>query len=610
MKYLATSFSSQLIAGVFLANLSVGLSHAQAIQLPSLTETPPYEYKVSIDGIPDEKLTELIQLSSRLQQLQDKPPSSLAALKRRAREDEEGFNKVLRSEGFYDNAVAFNLDETKTPIDIAYNIEPGPQFRLSSFQVKTTRGHALPQTITLDTLGIKIGMNARSQAIIDAQNKLIVQLANTGFPEAKLSDQEAIVDFELESMEVTLTIDEGPYLIMGDLVFEGLTEVDPQHLYRLAEWQKGQQYNAETIDKLRRKFLRTGLFEAVRLKPRANPDNMGSADGTVPITLVFIERDHRSIGFGASFSTSEGAGTEFFWENRNLFDNGEKLRADLTVAEIRRQLNVTFVKPHYGRLEQNLTADLNIKQEQTDAFDENSVAAFVGLDRPWQENWTVGAGLSFEFAQIEDTESEESYALAGLPLTARYDSTDDLLDPSQGFRVSTKVVPYLGLNEVTPNFLRNEIDGSTYYSVLDDNRLVLAARGKLGLMAGDTASDIPASKRFYSGGGGSIRGYKHQTVGPLNDSDDPVGGRSLIEVGLEARTKITEDIGLVPFIEGGNVYDSMVPDFSENFQWGAGLGLRYYTAIGPIRFDVAVPLNHRKDIDDAVQFYVSIGQAF
>jgi translocation and assembly module TamA len=154
------------------------------------------------------------------------------------------------------------------------------------------------------------------------------------------------------------------------------------------------------------------------------------------------------------------------------------------------------------------------------------------------------------------------------------------------------------------------MDASTYYAPLDSKRLIIAARGKIGGMVGDSRADIPAPKRFYSGGGGSVRGYQYQLVGPLDADNDPQGGRSVIEMGVEARIRVTEDFGLVPFLEGGNVFDSMAPDFSESFRWGAGIGARYYTAIGPIRFDIAVPLNKRKGVDDDFQFYISIGQAF
>ena len=569
-------------------------------------ETAPYTYKMTMTGAPSDAIQEVMEQSSRLKQLEDKPPASLAALKRRAEEDVDGFNKVLRSEGYYGSKVTFTLDDAKRPVDIAYSIEPGPLFRITKFDVHFKKGKDIPAAPKLSDLGIEIGMPARSEAVVNAQTQIIVNLANRGFPNAKLADQDAIVDFATDAMEVTLTIDAGPRLYMGELRFEGLQEVEEPYLNRIADWKPGVLYDARTIDDLRRRYLRTGLFDTVRLKAR-DPADTGN---TVPITLVFVERDRRSVGIGAGYSTSEGVGTQYYWENRNLRGRGEKLRADLTIAEIRRELKVTYVKPNFVRLDQNFSTNFDIKHENTDAYKENSVSTYAGVDRKWQENWVISGGLSAEYAEIDDNGKTDNFALLGVPLTARYNSTNDLLDPTTGYRFGTSIVPYVGLNQVSPDFLRVEMDGSTYYAVLDKDRLVLAARGKIGMMAGESTDNIPASKRFYSGGGGSVRGYKYQTVGPLDANNDPVGGRSQIEVGFEARTRVSDSIGIVPFIEGGNVFESMAPDFSGEFLWGAGLGFRYYTAIGPIRFDVAVPLNPRDGIDDPYQFYISIGQAF
>ncbi len=583
---------------------------ANAQDLLSIDNSEGYEYEVFISGDIQGDLLSLVEESSRLEQLKDKLPSSLAALKRRVKEDSEGFDKVLRSEGYYDNNISYEVDDSQKPISVAFDIKAGPQFNLNTFSIVLKSGKQIPPALNNANIGISVGVVARSEAIVEAKNQAIVILADHGYPDAKLADQEAIVDFATQKMDVTLVLDEGPRLVVGNLEFEGLNEVDANYLQQLGRWKAGILYNAKIIDELRRKYLRTGLFEAVRMKPLDTSN--AARDGTyvTPITFVFVEREHKSVGLGASFSTSEGAGTQFFWENRNTFGQGEKLRADLTVAEIRQQLKLGFNKPNYLRNNQSFNANTNIKHEDTDAYEENSVSAFVGIDRKWGKNWTVGGGLELELSEIEDEDDTESFAFASIPLSARYDSTNDLLDPTTGFRFGVTATPYYGLTAASPEFFKTEIDGSTYYSILDDDRLVFATRGKIGLLAGDSARDIPATKRFYAGGGGSIRGYEHQTVGPLNSSDDPIGGRSLVEFGAEARVRVTEDIGLVPFIEGGNVYDSAVPDFSENFQWGAGLGLRYYTAIGPIRLDVAVPLNRREEIDDAWQFYVSIGQAF
>ncbi|MEH6547468.1 MAG: autotransporter assembly complex family protein [Sneathiella sp.] len=565
-----------------------------------------FDYNVTVEGAPSDEIGELILKSSRLEQLEDHSLPSIAAVRRRAEEDKEIFNKVLRSEGYYDNEVTYGIDAASETLDIKFTIIPGTRFRVTKFTIVYEKTAEAPDTLELDDLGIEVGMPARSATILSAQRSALIILANRGFPDATLVDQEVIVDFAIDGMDVTLTIDAGPRLKMGALKFDGLKTVEERYMRRISEWQPGVLYDASILNTLRRRYLRTGLFTSVQLEART-----GDTDGaTVPIVLKFVERDQRTIGIGGSASTSEGLGTQAYWEHRNIFGEGEKIRADLEVAEIRRGLRLSYTKPNYRKIDQNFNADIEYKHENTEAYKEDSISTYIGLDRIWREKWIIGIGITLEYANIEDNESEEDFALAGLPMTARYDTTDDILDPTIGYRIGTALIPYLGLNEVSPDFLRGEIDGSAYYPILIDRRLVLAARGKIGAMAGDSASDIPATKRFYAGGGGSIRGYKYQTVGPLDSKNDPIGGRSLLEIGFEARMRITEDIGLVPFIEGGNVYESMVPDFSDEFLWGAGLGFRYYTAVGPIRFDVAVPLDRRKNVDDAFQFYISIGQAF
>ena len=293
-----------------------------------------------------------------------------------------------------------------------------------------------------------------------------------------------------------------------------------------------------------------------------------------------------------------------------FFGQGETLRGDLYLSEITQELSARFVKPDVFTRHQSFKAEADLKRENTDAYTAESARLYTGIDRRWGNNWTLGGGVFFEFSSIEENGDTDSFAYFGAPFTASFDNTDDLLDPSRGIRFGATLTPHFGLNAVSSNFVTTELRGSTYYSVLDNKRLILALRGKVGSLVGDSTADIPAVKRFYSGGGGSVRGYEYQLVGPLDANNDPSGGRSVIEVGAEARIRITDTIGIVPFIEGGNVYEEMAPDFSGEFQWAAGLGARYYTPFGPVRLDVGVPLNPRSNVDDSFQFYISIGQAF
>ncbi|MEX1108200.1 MAG: BamA/TamA family outer membrane protein, partial [Dongiaceae bacterium] len=215
-----------------------------------------------------------------------------------------------------------------------------------------------------------------------------------------------------------------------------------------------------------------------------------------------------------------------------------------------------------------------------------------------------------EFAEITDfANGYEKYVVVGLPLGARYDGTDNLLDPTEGSRLYLAGTPTVVTFEEAHSYLALDAIGSTYLSPFEGDRVVFAMRGRLGSIIGTDPNNVPANRRFYSGGGGSVRGYEARSIGPLASNNDPLGGNSVWEIGIEARIKLTDDIGIVPFLDAGQVGRTSTPPFSETPMVAAGIGARYYTSFGPIRFDVAFPLNGRNS-DKDFQFYVSIGQAF
>ncbi len=200
--------------------------------------------------------------------------------------------------------------------------------------------------------------------------------------------------------------------------------------------------------------------------------------------------------------------------------------------------------------------------------------------------------------------------LAGLPTFAEYDNTDDLLNPTKGARARFQVTPFAGtVDSDLTYFLTLDNRASAYWDVLNDGVYVLAGRGRLGSILSDDFADVPANHRLYAGGGGSVRGYAQYTVGPIGADGDPTGGRSALVGSLELRARFWEDIGGVVFVDAGSVSQQSYPDFEAGVQVAAGLGLRYYSPAGPIRIDVAFPLNRRPE-DDDFQFYFSIGQAF
>lgn len=563
-------------------------------------------YDTELTGVEKDGLAELLEDSSELIALEDRLPASLGALRRRAEGDLERLQTALRSEGYYDGEVRYMLQREKTPVLVTLEVAPGPRYMLAEYKVQYEGAPPPSNPPTLSELGIKEEMPARAPEIVAAQAGLLRLLARRGHPLAKVIDRRAVVDHDTRKMEVTLRVNAGAFSRFGKAELSGNESVEEDYARDLIAWEEGEVYDEEKVEETRRAYAQTGLFGGIGISHGGETN----AGGELPMDIDLNETAPRSIGFGAKYSTSEGPGGNASWEHRNLFGRNEQLRLDLTVTELEQVLSGQFTKPRFLRADQELIIESELANRNTDAFDEQGLSAGIAINRDWLENWEISAGLSAEYTKLKDESGESTFQLFGVPLSASRDSTDNALDPSRGSRLSFVVVPYAGMKSSEPlAFVKSTVTGSAYYAVDEEKRYILAGLVRAGSIAGEETPSVPANKRYFAGGGGSIRGYEYQKVGPLDDEGEPLGGRSLFEVKGELRTKVTENFGLVPFVDGGMVFDNEYPDFQEDLQWAGGLGFRYFTGFGPLRADIAIPINKRQG-DDDFQFYISIGQAF
>ena len=569
-------------------------------------------YEVRLEGIGEGDLLDLLRASSQLLALADKPPATTIGLRRRAEDDIGRLQTALRSEGYYDSKIDLDIDGDAKPVLIRLQIDEGPRYDVAAYEVSYADAAAPAEAIrpTLEEIGVSLGMPARAPTVVASEQRLIELLQERGHPFARVADRKTFIDRERRAMTVQLAVDAGRAATFGPLVFTGQEEVGEDYLRRLADWSEGVTYDRRVLRDLQRRLSSTGLFSTVNAETGAEV----AEDGSLPVTVSLVEREHRSIGATVAFSTDIGPSLELFWEHRNLLGQNEQLRVGATGSLIEQTGQIEFRKPTFLRNDQDLLANLRGGFEDTDAYERQSVDSVIALERPFLDNWRGSAGVSFGYEIIDEKADngvgERTFQLFGLPLTATRDTTDDPLDPHSGTRLQLALTPTTGVGSENLLFLTASAGGSAYYAIDEDERFVLAGRARVGSILGEKTEVLPASRRFYAGGGGSIRGYEYQLVGPLDDDEDPFGGTSLVELGGELRVRVTEEIGVVPFIDGGTVYDDPIPTGDETLRWAAGLGLRYFTGFGPIRLDVAFPLNPRDGVDETFQFYISFGQAF
>lgn len=570
-------------------------------------------YEPEIAGAPTKEIGSLLEQSLSIYRLQEKGAQSVAFLRRRGRGDVATAGKILRSYGYYEAEFDFKVIEppqtgAKTPAPIArLTVTPGRQFTLAEHRLSLTgTGAEPPPALDPAALGSPVGGAAVAAGILGAENAALAKLKREGRPYASFSGRDAVADMAAAEIEIDSTIAAGGAYGFGPVRFSGAPNVEDAYLLTYLPWTEGETFSTDKLAAYQKELAQTGLFAGVSVQPPETPPEGAAA----PVEVTLEEAPFRSAGIGLRYSTDEGPQVRATFEHRNLFGANEQLRVEGEAGLDEQVIGFGYLEPQYLRPGQDLTVGLELRRINDDKFDELGVTATLGLQRELSELWTVGAGGLVEFSQIDDEGTESEAILFGLPFFAQYDSSDDDLDPTRGARLRLEATPFAGqFDDSFAGFLVLEARGALYQDLLGDKRFVLAERGRLGTILADSLGDVPPTRRFYSGGGGSVRGFAQDLIGPLDAANDPVGGRSVAELGVELRARIYGDIGGVIFADAGVVSENTTLDFSQDVLVAAGLGLRYYSPVGPIRIDVGFPLNGR-GVDDSFQVYFSIGQAF
>ncbi len=543
----------------------------------------------------------------------DRPVENRFQARRRARDAAEDAVAVLRSEGYYAYAVDPEVSETEPPRPVVA-VTPGPRFVFADPKVAWT-GEAPDETTRAEAvaaMALKLGDPGRSAEVVAAEGRVVATVRQSGYADAAPDPREVIVDHADRTVRPTFRIAAGGLVRLDGLVLDTDGRTNPAWLNQLRPWTEGDVYDPEDVAELERRLLDTGVYDTVTVALSAQ-DDVDEA-GRRRVLVGLSDRPRRTIELGASFSTLEGFGLDSRWSRYNVLGRADTLALVARLSELDSRLGGDLTLPHWRRAAQTLHLNAGAYRNETDAFEETGFGVGADLRRRYGANSFVTAGASLDISRNDEKEARTLSPLGRDLITAAVfaavslDRSNDRLDPTQGWRVDTRLEPtYIAGDEALP-YLEVSAQGAAYLPLDDQGRTVIAGRLRVGSLIGGELPDIPASRRFYAGGGGSVRGYGYQAVGPRLSDNTPTGGLSLVEVSLEARRKLTDRWGVVAFVDAGAVGDEMTPN-GDNLSAGVGVGVRYDLGFGPIRADIAIPLDADKR-DGAFQIYLSIGQSF
>jgi translocation and assembly module TamA len=505
--------------------------------------------------------------------------------------------KLLRASGYYQSTVEFSLINGS----INYQVTPGPLYRLRKLNFSIPEDIEWPEG---NDLGLHNGDPLNAKAVLDALEKFRKQLAlhnclltiDVSY-EALLFEEHALADIEF-SVSPSLQV------VFNDIFLKGLSSVDEAYLRRKIKIKREGCFSRIKLDNARLALLQSNLIAGVNQMISA-PEN-----GRVDITFELTERNHRTLKLGAGYSTDEQGIISFGWENRNLMEAGQKLTVDTRFSAVLQSLDSRLVFPEALRPDQTFEVYGQLAKEKRDSYKSERIIGGWVLTRKLSKTVSASGGVQLKLSKLEDEQGSEAYTLLSSPLTLSWNTTKDALDPREGWILTGQAIPYTDLFNVGTRFLKLIASGSTYLTQKNIyGEPTFAVRASLGALLGASLEQVPTDERYHSGGGGSVRGYAYQTLSQYQNGD-PVGGLSFIEMSFEARLHHGEHWGTVLFSDGGFANVDTTPEWNETLRWSAGVGIRYFTAALPIRFDIAWPLHARKDIDDSFKLYISLGQSF
>jgi translocation and assembly module TamA len=440
----------------------------------------------------------------------------------------------------------------------------------------------------------------------------VAAVQDAGYADAAAKPREVVVDHAARTVTPTYRIAAGPQVRLDGVRLSGAARTNAAWVQRLAPWRPGDLYRSSDVAQLERRLLDTGVYDSVTVG--LAPASETTPGGLRPVVVSLAERKRRTIELGASYASNEGPGFDVRWTRYNQLGRADTLALFAKASKLDSRTGVDLSLPHWRRPDQTLNLNTAAYRSTTDAYDATGVGARADVIRHFTKTSYLTLGASLDLSRTDElkpgtlTSLGRDLITVGTLADLTLDRSNDPLNPTRGWRIGGRLEPTVLAGRGTVPYLKLQSQGSVYFPFDVQATTVLAARLHLGSIVNGTVAEIPAPQRFYAGGGGSVRGFAYQAVGPRLADNTPQGGLSVAEGSLELRHELTRTWGLAAFVDAGAVGTDAFPSL-KGAGVGAGLGVRYNLSFGPIRVDVATPVSGRRG-GSPVQVYVSIGQAF
>jgi outer membrane protein assembly complex protein YaeT len=536
-------------------------------------------------------------------------------------EDLERIEKFYRSRGFYHAKVVSHkvIPLGSDNVEVRIQIEEGPPMMVSSVSLRVegeSTGSWHDELLGL--LPLKPGERFAIPTYQDVEKVVLNHLADWGYPKAHV-DLKATLNKNTNLAMVSVEAEKGPVCFFGSVRIEGNESVADDVILRELTFKAGDRFSGTKIQESQQRLFGLDLFQLVDL----TIEGMDGSSTTLPVRVLVREAKKQTVRVGAGYGTEDNFRGQVQYEVRDFLGDGRRLQVNTKASSLIQFLEGKLLQPYLFGPRTSLTLSGGVYHEDQESFENRKILLSPVVNYKWENKLTSYVGYSLEANRLLDVDLQavgqsspdhenEEFFVSSLIEGTSWDRVDDLLNPKKGFRLIENIEWASSGFGSEVDFIKLTLEGRGYLPL--EKYGVLAARLKWGgIHQLENTSDIPIFKRFFSGGSESVRGYPYQRLGLLDDEGNPEGGLSLVEGSVEYRFPIREPFEGVTFVDFGNVFENSFDLALDDLRYTAGVGLRYLTPVGPIRFDVGYQLNpsdREEKFLNPYEFHFSIGQAF
>jgi len=489
--------------------------------------------------------------------------------------------RASRALGYYQLTSEINLERVDSCWNLNIEVVPGPPVTIANIAIKVDSSPEIFANVS-ESLSVQVGDRLNHAEYERLKSDLSSMAVEQGFFAARFENSQLLLDLQQNTADIAIDFRPGERFHFGEINIEPLAELSDDFIKRYIEFSEDSFYSADALIELRNALNNSQYFSEVSVTPELT----NAAELHVPVQVALTMRPRRVYAIGTGLTTDIGPRIRMDYDDRYLNKSGHKFDVKSGASPLQQNLDMRYLIPMSQPATESLQISSGFLREDNDTYKNLTTKLGVTYGFINRFNWHQNYFTNYQHDDysINDEKEIADIFLGGINVNRT--RADDALYPTRGWRLYGQISGASQDLLSTTTFVQLNVSGKLIQSI---GKTRFLFKFDVGTSIVDDLSELPVSLKYFSGGDQSVRGYRYQSLGPLNADGNVEGGKHVLSAGVEVDFPVANNWKMALFTDAGNAFN-VWNDYKLNKS--VGVGIRWLSPIGPIRFDLASALDN------------------